>query len=321
MKLRCAQIIMFSHFILLSLSVGAMDSGGIKDPDYFFYDYEKRDSDVVDYQMYKLPNVDIWKFRGPKPDLQDGNYFTVLGAAAAMGVLVDKPFPDLVADEIGMKALNFGLGGASATAYADDDVIIDHINKGKFLIVQVMGAKMEANSAFTLTKQLGYVRKTDTKEISTVEEAWKDIVKTEPWNFFSYLGESKDTWVEGYQSLFEKVDVPVILLWFSPREAGFFSSIKPPTFIDKSTLQRVSDLCGTTELCDAYVEITSDRNLEFEFVNRFNGGPAVIDFRKIGTGGTDTQLTRNVNAPYASPEMHEDAVAPLIKAIKNLNLQ
>lgn len=308
---------------LLLLQAGqilAADYADITDPDYFFYDYSARDTEVVDYQMYSLPGVDVWKFRGPQPDLADGNYFTVLGAAATMGVLVERPYPELVGEKLGMTALNLGIGGASATAYAEDKAIIDHINGGKFLILQVMGAKMEENSRFTLTKQLGFLRRTDTREIVTVQEAWMSVVKTEPWRLFRYIRESRESWVRGYKALLQKVDVPVILFWFSPNEPSYFASLNTPALVDKKSLNKVRSLCGQTELCEQYVEVLSERNIDFEYVSRHSGKPAEIDFRKIGTGETDLQLYRNTDTPYASPEMHEDAVRPLLKAIEKLDI-
>ncbi len=307
--------------LFLPSAVFAVDSGDIEDPDFFYYDYSERDKDVVDYQMYKLPDVDIWKFRGPKPDIENGDYFTVLGSASSMGVLIDKPYPELVADEIGMTALNLATGGASATAYADDEAIINYVNNGKFLILQIMSAKAERISPFTYTKQLGVVRDSETKEVITLKDAWTGVIKTEPWNFFSYVGESRDSWVEGYHALLKKVKVPVILFWFAPHEPGFFAFFDAPAFVDESTLENVNSLCGSTELCDAYVEVTSTRNREFAFVNRTTGGPVEIDFKKVGMGEIHTKLFNNTATPYASQEMSEDAVAPLVKAIKQLKLQ
>jgi hypothetical protein len=317
--------------LLLPSSVLGIDPGDFEDPTFFYYDYTARDHEVVDYQMYTIPGVDIWKFRGPKPDLEKNNYFVALGASQTLGVLIDKPYPALLAEELGMEALNLALGGGTASAYADEDVLIELINKGKFLILQVMRAATESTSRFTPTKHLGLVRETKTGEVVEMIQAWDDLLIEEPERVALYVAQARNSWTKGYHDLLGKVEVPVILLWFSPREIdsqpnyhlaaeGQFLLFMDafPTLIDRTALDSVRSLCDFSEVCAAYVEVRGSRAREFDFINRFTGEPVEIDYAKLGLGNMKIKKSRNTDTGYWSQEMHEDAVGPLLEAIGRL---
>ena len=70
--------------------------------------YQERDYEVVDYELYAIPGIGM--ARGPAPDsLEAGRYFTCLGAAQTFGCFCERPFPALVAERLGVPALNFGM--------------------------------------------------------------------------------------------------------------------------------------------------------------------------------------------------------------------
>ena len=72
-------------------------------------------------------------------------------------------------------------------------------------------------------------------------------------------------------------------------------------------------------ICADYVEVRSDREREFEFVSRFTGDPTEVDYSRMGAGDLKIRKTRNTATSYWSQEMHEDAVAPLLEAIRRLD--
>ncbi|MET0370517.1 MAG: hypothetical protein ABW039_03970 [Sphingobium sp.] len=72
--------------------------------------------------------------------------------------------------------------------------------------------------------------------------------------------------------------------------------------------------------CDAFAECYSERNFVYSFVNRFTGKVGVnVDNAKIGAD-KNSDLVWIENHYYPSPEMHEDAVPPLLEAIRSLGL-
>ena len=318
-------------FVLVTLPSFAKSEDG-HSQDFFYYDYSDRDWEVVDYQNYSLPGVSVWKFRGPRPVLENKQYFSAIGAAQTLGVLIEKPYPSLLAEELGLQALNLGLGGASPSAYSNDENIIETINQGKFLILQVMRASSEANDRFTPTRQLGLVKNRQSGELESLSKAWARILQEEPENAALLVAQSQNSWVKSHLDLFAKIKVPVILFWFSPRKidveepdyqivlqrpSEFMSEY--PSMVDSMTLERVRKLCDFPGICSAYVEVRSERERDFVFTNRFTGEPTEIDYTKLGVGDMDFKKKRNTATSYWSQEMHEDAVAPLLKAVRELN--
>jgi hypothetical protein len=287
-------------------------------------DYSARDWELVDYQIQELPGLEGWKLRGPRKDLSDGQYFTTIGAAHVFGCFVEKPFPDLLESELGLKALNLGLGGITPNSYAKYDAVIDYINCGKFLIWQVMTARSEANSRFTPTNDVGMTVDRVKGDITSGFDSWSRIINEEPQNLALYVAQSRNSWISASLDLIARIKVPIILFWFSQRpidvvesvslEKGFGLMGGYPHLIDRATLDAVR------VHCDAFAECYSERNFIFPFVNRFTGEPGVkIDNAKVGTDKSST-LVWTENHYYPSPEMHEDAVPPLLEAIRALGL-
>ena len=105
-------------------------------------DYQQRDHEIVDYQFYELPQAPGVQFRGPAIDLSSGSkYFTCVGAAQTLGVYIEKPYPQLLAEKIGLPALNLAVGASWPGFYSNKHVgLVDLINRGEFLVLQVMSA-------------------------------------------------------------------------------------------------------------------------------------------------------------------------------------
>jgi hypothetical protein len=287
-------------------------------------DYTERDWELVDYQIQELAGLEGWKLRGPQKDLSDGRYFTTIGAAHVFGCFVEKPFPDLLEAELGLKALNLGIGGITPFSYAKEDAVVDYINKGKFLIWQVMTARSEANSRFLPTNSVGMAKDRVRGDTTSGFNSWSRIMTEEPENLALYVAQSRNSWISGSLDLIARIKVPIIMFWFSQRpidvpesassEKGFGLMGGYPHLIDRSTLDAVR------VHCDAYAECFSERDFVFPFVNRFTGEPGVkIDNAKVGEDKSSS-LVWTENHYYPSPEMHEDAVPPLMEAIRSLGL-
>src|SRR3546814_16933961 len=85
--------------------------------------------------------------RGPAIDNDDGaDFFTCIGSAQTLGVLVEKPFPTLLSERLGLPVLNLGLGAACPGFFAAHNALIARANRGRFVVLQVMTARSEARS-------------------------------------------------------------------------------------------------------------------------------------------------------------------------------
>jgi hypothetical protein len=136
------------------------------------------------------------------------------------------------------------------------------------------------------------------------------------------VAQCRNAWVSAYLELIEKIKVPVLLFWFSPRpvatEVDYQASTSRgvigefPQLVDRCSMDTIRPLCG------GYVECFSRRNFDYEFVNRFTGEKGVVlDYSKLGNGAT---IIDRRNRYYPSQEMHDDAVVPLRNALASMKL-
>lgn len=288
--------------------------------DFVQLDYSLRDHEIVDYEFFELKDVPGLQFRGPAFDPDStSDFFSCIGAAQTMGIYIQKPYPQLLSTALGMPSLNLAMGAAWPGFFADLDDIIAQVNKGRFLILQVMSARGEPSSRYEATGAVEMLRDRNTGEVIHSGEAWRRVKLGTPEEIQRHMKEIRGSWVENYRRLVAKVKVPVILFWYSKRQQDEPIDLNTtvmeksmgdfPQFVDGACVRAVK------ELCDGYAECYSTRNTGHQLVSRFTGEPTVADFNVFGRG-FDIKETHNFY--YPSPEMHEDAVPPLLDAIRTL---
>ncbi|MEM9236814.1 MAG: DUF6473 family protein [Verrucomicrobiota bacterium] len=300
--------------------------------------YQARDLEVVDYRMTELESTGLM-FRGPFPDgLDRGEFFSCIGAAQTLGCFCQKPYPELVAEEIGLPALNLGYGGAGPEFYVRHPELIEMINRGRFLVVQAMSGRSQSNSIFE-SGGLEYLRRKSDGSRVGAQEAYRELlegpssIRNLPLGKISrglarrvaipglqkIVGETRNGWLESMRQLVKMVEVPIVFLWFSKRTPDYAEGIKTvrelfgefPHLINQSMVGEVR------EMCDAYVECVSDRGSPQPLFSRFTGEPVTVDPSNdrpdLGVGEPWSH-----NIYYPSPEMHEDAAKVLVPACSKL---
>lgn len=292
------------------------------DPSEFFADYSKRDAEIVDYAFYRFPFLPGVGFRGPPLDadvLASGEYATVIGAAQTLGVYAPAPYPALLAGRTGLPMLNLSTGGATAGFFAGQPGLIELANRGKFLVLQVMTARAEANSRGEPVG-LNFMRDRVTGEVEMTEAFWLRLLKHERAIVPGLIEETRQSWCDSYTRLLAQVRVPVILFHFSTKPADeqvnfaattrdeFYGSF--PQFVDMPSIEHVAPQCAR------YVECRSGRGLPHPLVSRFTGLPVSVDFAAIH--GSMAEEVHATNSYYPSPEMNQDAadaLAPVVMAM------
>jgi len=300
-------------------------------------DYQPRDWNVVDYQEFRLPGLDI-PLRGPALDplaVAPGSFFTCIGAAQTYGCLYSRPFPIILSESLGMPALNLAVGGAGPGFYTQYPVLIDAMNRSRFVILQAMSGRSEGNSRFAPEGYVEFVRERSTGARMTSSEAWHRIVTEDLANAEQYVAESRASWVESSHKLIGMLKVPVIFFWFSrrghdyqvdhpaireqlrKREAGEITSFFVdglvgdfPQLIDHGAAQSVAQAAA------AYAECISARGMGQPIINRFTGKPCTNDEKDGGPEYKFFDYTKNVY--YPSAEMHEDAATVLLPIVLNV---
>ena len=306
--------------------------------------YQARDEEIVDYQMYELPQSGLF-FRGPAPAFTagaqpcpEGAFVSCVGAAQTFGCFCGKPFPTLLRNRWNRHFWNLGYGGAGPRFFADRPDLIDRINNGKLLILQVMSGRSEDNGLYASGGLERLIRRRDGRSFSA-DNAWRDVMEgrylwkkapvgrkwlravVQQWRrpvVRRLIAETRKNWIASYRRLLDQVQVPVILLWFSKRSPDYrvdFSSLEGifsdfPQLVDADTLEPVRNHPVVHE----YVEVISRRGSPQPLFSRFSGQPVSVDLGR-DRGDFDGQTWRE-NAYYPSPEMHEDAADALQEVLE-----
>lgn len=304
----------------------------------FFADYQSRDHDIVDYGMFHVTGCDV-PFRGPALDpfaADAGSFFSCIGAAQTFGCYVERPYPELLAEEIGLKSLNLGTGGVGPGFYLEYPRLIEAMNRGRFVVFQCMSARQEANSRFAADGHIEFVRERSTGERVTSSVAWMRAVEEGLEHAERYIVETRASWIANATRLIDLLEVPVIFFWFSRRgqdyaidrvqiaeqaakraagtdENHFIEGLTGdfPQLIDRATAQ------AAIARCDAYAECLSSRGMGAPLINRHTGQPlGDIGFGSIG--GEFAHLHESHNLYYPSVEMHRDACDALLPCVHQI---
>lgn len=275
--------------------------------------YQSRDYDVVDYQLFELNGID-YMLRGPRPEsLGTNSYFSLIGAGQTFGVLAPKPYVHMVADALGLPALNLSVGGSSPSTFLQNPTYLDHVNNSKFCVIQVVSARGSGNSYFEARHGKNMLRPRGTSLPHLPgDSAFQLMMRNEPPAVVSAIaGEIRANWVKEMIVLLSNIRVPKILLWFSKRTPSYKGSMETyeklagifPQFVNAGMIEEVKPFANS------YVEVVTSRGMPNVLTNRFTGKPATV---VLG----DKKVPRGEDNYYPSPEMHEDAARILIPVLK-----
>jgi hypothetical protein len=216
--------------------------------------YQDRDKEVIDYQIYKFADLEL---RGPKSF--HNNYIAYIGAAQTFGTYCPNPFAHIIGNKLDIGTLNFGSGGAGPRYFLNQPKILDSVNQGELVVVQIMSARSISNSVFESLRggSMG-TRILDGKPMKS-DEVFKQLLNGQDTrgldnNFLKNLiQETRDNYVNSMIDLLKVIKPPKILLWFSTRtpeqceEVGWFNlamrragnkNILLSNFFDKSNIFR-----------------------------------------------------------------------------------
>lgn len=304
----------------------------------WYPEYQTRDIDILDYHEFTVRDCDV-KFRGPGFDpfaVEEGSFFSTLGAAQTYGCFFEKPYPALLAEKTGLKPLNLGVGGTGPGFYLQYPSLIDAMNRGKFVVLQAMAARHETNSRFEADGYVEFVKDRIKGDSVNSGDAWRRIIDEEFDKTPQYVAESRASWLDTTRLLVDKLTVPVIFFWYSRREPDYeidWDAIREQTekrrrgeytghFIDGLSGDFPHYVDGPTAraaaaMCDAQAECLSNRGMGAGLINRNTGQP--INPADYADHGPEYQAIREGrNLYYPSAEMHEDAAEALLPVVRKI---
>ena len=228
-----------------------------------------------------------------------------------------------------------GFGGTGPGFFLDHPELIERANGGALTVLQVLSGRVQPNMFFE-GKGLARVKMKRNGKNVHPHVAWGDIAE----GFYLWrklpgplrpviqgmaraplalaIAQSRAGWVGAYRQLLEKIETPVILLWFSRRTPEYPRKPRPtldlmgeyPQLVSRDW---VSPLSGQA---DSYVEVVSERGTPQLLYSRTSGEPVTLDMSR------DSALYEGMewseNSYYPTPEMHEDAAAQLIPTAQQL---
>ena len=208
----------------------------------------------INYDEYRLGNLKQY-FRGPKPDMS-APFITMLGGGETFGRFVQRPFAELVGDELPLGTVNLGLNGVGPTFYLRDTVLLDTCTRSKLCVMSVPHGYGVSNRLYSVLEhsnnQLKGVSETlltlypniNFQSFSSIQSMLQALYKENAANFKVVTIELRRAWVARMRELIETIAAPVILVWFSdkkPEEARFDGVFKGtgPQMVDRVMLDRL----------------------------------------------------------------------------------
>jgi LPS sulfotransferase NodH len=281
--------------------------------------YQKRDFDFFDYQLYTIRDPETKKsfvLRGPAAStLEAGRYFSSIGPAFTYGCYTHRPYTKLISDELSFPSINLGVEGAGPSHYTNPDnkLLLDIINRSKFVIVAVMSSRSVSNSLFEVSshsqEKLSFIGE---NHYQPAHKLYEWLIKNHHENYVrKIVEETRENFVKEYINLLSQIKVPKILLWFSKRKPQYQEKYdgkvwdllgKFPHLVNNRVLNSLKTHC------DDYVECVTKVGTPQILIDRFSGQPSTVS-KNLNYGYSQS----NYNMYYASPEMHLDAANSLLK--------
>lgn len=302
--------------------------------------YQARDHEIVDYRMTELPGTGL-QFRGPLPEdlTTPGSYFVCLGAAQTLGCFCDRPYPTLLSQALDLPVLNLGYGGAGPEFFLRQEALLPYINRARFAVVQVMSARSQSNSYYDCGGLEYVTLRGDGRRMgaqaafdalvggpthlprrlplpSVLRRRLADLLARPDPRLRRLVPEVQAAWLASGRELFARIEVPTVLLWFSKRAPDYRQRYATavttlgefPQLVNREMIETLRRDAGL------YAEAVTRRGSPQPLVSRFTGQPATVtpaaDRPDLGA------VTWHANAYYPSPEMHEDAAAALLAALR-----
>ena len=179
-------------------------------------------------------------FRGPhrRPG---GRYAVAVGSTETFGKFVERPYPDLLEEHIGLPVINFGAVNAGIDVFASEGGVLDACSGAQAVVLQAMGAHNLRNRFYCVHPRRNdrFLRASselralypdiDFTEFTFTRHLIQTLVEAGPDRFAPVLDELRAAWLSRMTVFLDNVAAPVILLWIAPRLPDDPSALHHPS--------------------------------------------------------------------------------------------
>ncbi len=284
-------------------------------------EYQEADKSFVDYRLgvhlhFPLP------FRDGATLSPLGANIACIGAAQTFGRFARHPYPELLQQPTGARAINLGFAGVGPRFFLEHNYLVDLANSTDAVILQIMSGRSTQNSRVRYID--GFWKGSSTMKVACnekrvyAEDAWEEILGScRPEEIEFLIEETMSNYVNEYIELLKSIKKPKILLWFStdsPNRSAKFQADTPsfnsvagsyPHFISRKEVERIR------EYTDEYVEVVNSAGLPQRLYH------AVTNELTDRTPG-DFRSSSQYNEYYPSPEMHMACAYSLTPVIREI---
>lgn len=201
-------------------------------------------------------------FRGPRRRLQ-GRYLAVVGGTEVYGKYVERPFPDLLEDHVGMPVVNLGAVNAGIDVFSCDHSVLSACAGARAVVLQAMGAHNLRNRFYSVHQRRNdrFLRastllrvlypEVDFTEFAFTRHLIQTLHNADPDRFAAVRDELQAAWLARMNAFLDGVRAPVVLLWMAerrPHEPSDLFRPSDPLFVGSEMIDAVRPrLAGVVE--------------------------------------------------------------------------
>lgn len=216
--------------------------------------FERMGRQPLDYKPVRYGTSKLL-FRGPQQVLST-EYVACLGGTETYGKFIDRPYPDLLERQLGMACVNFGWANAGVDAFLKDDGLIDLARNSAAVVLQIPCAMNLTNPFYRVHPRRNdrFLQATDRMrrlypevdftEFHFTRHMMARLNQIAPERFAVLREALQDTWVERMEQLLERIERPVVLLWFAGHKPGRGDGpadiANDPAFVSRAMLNKVA---------------------------------------------------------------------------------
>ena len=192
-------------------------------------------------------------FRGPRRRLDD-RYVAAVGGTEVYGKYVERPFPDLLEDHVGLPVVNLGAVNAGIDVFSSDETVLSLCSGARAVVLQAMGAHNQRNRFYSVHQRRNdrFLRaspllsvlypEVDFTEFAFTRHLIQTLHQIDPERFVHVREELQAAWIARMTAFLEGVRAPVVLLWMAerrPEEPSDLQKATDPLFVSRDLIEAV----------------------------------------------------------------------------------